>query len=109
MTSPAETPLQRTPQIKSYPVTVRLSEHLDAKLDHAAELSEMSRSELIRAAITEKVDAILEAHGVTILSDWDMDTLLDAIANPPPPNAAMLRSLDRWRKHVRQDDSTASG
>ncbi|MBA2595991.1 MAG: DUF1778 domain-containing protein [Chloroflexia bacterium] len=32
------------------------------------------------------------------LSDRDMDALLDAIANPPPPNAAMLRAVERWRK-----------
>ncbi len=33
------------------------------------------------------------------LSDRDMDALLDAIANPPPPNEAMLRSIARWREH----------
>lgn len=31
------------------------------------------------------------------LSDHDMEALLEAIANPPPPNAAMLRSIARWR------------
>jgi hypothetical protein len=33
------------------------------------------------------------------LSDRDMDALLDAIANPPPPNEAMLRAIARWREH----------
>ncbi len=32
------------------------------------------------------------------LSDRDMDALLDAIANPPPPNEAMLRAIARWRE-----------
>jgi uncharacterized protein (DUF1778 family) len=33
------------------------------------------------------------------LSDRDMDALLEAIANPPPPNEAMLRAKARWREH----------
>lgn len=33
------------------------------------------------------------------LSDRAMDALLDAIANPPPPNEAMLRAMARWREH----------
>jgi hypothetical protein len=28
-----------------------------------------------------------------------MEALLDAIANPPPPNEAMLRAKVRWREH----------
>jgi hypothetical protein len=33
------------------------------------------------------------------LSDRDMEALLDAIANPPPPNEAMLRAIGQWREH----------
>ena len=33
------------------------------------------------------------------LSERDMEALLDAIANPPPPNEAMLRAMARWREH----------
>ena len=40
--------------------------------------------------------------GLLELSDRDMDALLDAIANPPPPNAAMRRSAARWRKMFEQ-------
>ena len=32
------------------------------------------------------------------LSDRDMEALLDAIANPPPPNEAMLRAMMRWHE-----------
>jgi hypothetical protein len=33
------------------------------------------------------------------LSDRDMEALLEAIANPPPPNEAVLRAIARWRAH----------
>ena len=33
------------------------------------------------------------------LSDRDMEALLETIANPPPPNDAMLRAIARWREH----------
>jgi uncharacterized protein (DUF1778 family) len=33
------------------------------------------------------------------LSDRDMEALLAALANPPAPNEAMLRSIQRWREH----------
>jgi uncharacterized protein (DUF1778 family) len=58
-------------------------------------LVEMSRAEFVRAAIKEKAEAVLSAHHLTILSDRDMDALLEAIANPPPPNEAMLRAIAR--------------
>jgi uncharacterized protein (DUF1778 family) len=52
---------------------------------------------------TEAIDDIpIELLGepqILELSDRDMEALLDAIANPPPPNEAMLRSIVRWREH----------
>jgi hypothetical protein len=33
------------------------------------------------------------------LSDRDMEALLEATANPLPPNEAMLRAMKRWREH----------
>jgi uncharacterized protein (DUF1778 family) len=34
------------------------------------------------------------------LSERDWDALMEAIANPSLPNAAMLRSIKRWRRHM---------
>lgn len=42
--------------------------------------------------------SVLQGDPIVLeLSDRDMDALLAAIANPPPPNAAMLRAAKRWR------------
>jgi len=42
-------------------------------------------------------DAPIEEH-ILELSDRDMDALLAALASPPEPNEAMLRSIQRWRE-----------
>ncbi len=50
-------------------------------------------------ANVEYPDELLGEPEILELSDRDMEALLDAIANPPPPNEAMLRSMTRWREH----------
>ena len=49
-------------------------------------------------AIADDEKLIAWEPRIPVLTDLDMDALLDAIANPPPPNAAMLRSIARWRE-----------
>ena len=55
--------------------------------------------------LTEELGPACDLAGVLLgdpivleLSGRDMDALLAAIANPPPPNAAMLRAAKRWRE-----------
>lgn len=47
----------------------------------------------------EKLEEIAAETPGLELSDRDMDALLAAIENPPPPNEAMLRAIARWREH----------
>jgi uncharacterized protein (DUF1778 family) len=82
-------------------ITFRISEELGRRLDQAVALSGRSQSDLIAEAIAEKTAAILERQHILELSDRDMDALLDAIANPPEPNDAMLRSIARWRARMK--------
>ena len=34
------------------------------------------------------------------LSERDWDALMEDLAHPSLPNAAMLRSIERWRQHM---------
>ncbi len=54
-------------------------------------------------AITDEEILLAQEPQVLELSDRDMDALLAAIANPPPPNAAMLHSIARWRERMRHE------
>ena len=78
---------------------IDVADVLRARLARAAALSGRSQSGLIIEATAEKVDAIRQDQHVLEITDRDMDALLAAIANPPAPNEAMLRSVARWREH----------
>ena len=56
------------------------------------------QTDFITEAIVEKVGAIIRKQRLLKLTDRDMDALLAAIAAPPAPNEAMLRSVARWRE-----------
>jgi uncharacterized protein (DUF1778 family) len=84
--------------MKSRRITVRLTDRLGAQLDRAVALSGRNQADLITEAIAEKVNSIIREQHLLELTDRDMDALLAAIADPPAPNEAMLRSIARWRE-----------
>lgn len=86
---------------KNRRVTIRLTDELSEQLERAVAISGRSQTDLITEAIAEKTAAILQDQHILELTDRDMDALRDAIANPPPPNDAMLRSVARWRAHMK--------
>jgi uncharacterized protein (DUF1778 family) len=89
----------RTQTRKSRRIAVRLTDELAAQLERAVALSGRSQTDLITEAIADKAGSIVREQHVLELTERDMEALLDAIANPPAPNAAMLRSIARWRDH----------
>jgi uncharacterized protein (DUF1778 family) len=77
---------------KTRRIAVRLTDELATRLERAVALSGRSQTDLITEAIAEKASEIEREQYLLELSDRDMDALLEAIANPPPPNEAMLRA-----------------
>ena len=84
--------------LKSRRIAFRLTEELNARLERAVAISGRSQSDLITEAIAEKAGEIEREQHYLELTQRDMDALLEAIANPPPPNEAMLRAAARWRE-----------
>lgn len=84
--------------IKSRRIAFRLTDELGERLERAVAISGRSQSDLITEAIAEKAGEIEREQYYLELTDRDMDALLEAIANPPPPNEAMLRAAARWRE-----------
>ena len=83
---------------KSRRIAFRLTDELGARLEHAVALSGRSQTDFITDAIADKADAIIQEQRILELTDRDMDALLAALAAPPEPNEAMLRSAARWRE-----------
>ena len=84
---------------KNRRIAFRLTDELAHQLEQAVAFSGRSQTDLITEAIAEKAREIIRDHRALELSDRDMEALLDAIAHPPAPNEAMMRSIARWRKH----------
>lgn len=83
---------------KSRRIAFRLTDELGARLEQAVALSGRSQTDFITDAIADKADAIIQEQRILELTDRDMDALLAALAAPPEPNEAMLRSVARWRE-----------
>lgn len=83
---------------KNRRIAFRLTEALSAQLRDAVAISGRSQTDLITEAIADKASAIIREQRLLELSDHDMDALLAAIATPPVPNEAMMRSVARWRE-----------
>lgn len=80
-------------------VVVDLPEEMAKQLAMAIAFSGQTEQEFIIETIADKLEAIATEVQVLELSNRDMDALLAAIENPPPPNEAMLRAVARWRAH----------
>ena len=104
MATQTRQPAPRTRQTaKTRRIAFRLTDELAGRLERAVAISGRSQSDLITEAIAEKASEIEREQYYLELSDRDMDALLEAIANPPPPNEAMLRSIARWRETFEQE------
>ncbi|HKG24167.1 MAG TPA: DUF1778 domain-containing protein [Thermomicrobiales bacterium] len=89
---------RQTRTTKNRRIAFRLTDELGAQLDRAVALTGRSQTDLITEAIADKADEVIRAQRLLELTDRDMDALLAAIEHPPVPNAAMLRSIARWRE-----------
>ena len=83
---------------KSRRIAFRLTDELGMKLEHAVALSGRTQTDFITEAIADKADAIIQEQRILELTDRDMEALMAALAEPPEPNEAMLRSAVRWRE-----------
>jgi uncharacterized protein (DUF1778 family) len=83
---------------KSRRIALRLTEQLADQLERAVALSGRNKTELITEAISDKAQAVIREQRLLELTERDMDALQAALATPPAPNAAMRRSIARWRE-----------
>lgn len=94
---PPALPQRRPRPTKSRRIAFRLTDDLGARLDRAVALTGRTQTDLITEAIADKMDAVIREQRLLALTDRDMAALEAALARPPSPNEAMLRSIARWR------------
>jgi uncharacterized protein (DUF1778 family) len=88
-------------QLKEERIAFRTTPTFSERLERAVALTGRNRTEFITSAVADKVDDVLRQEHYLELSDRDMEMMLEAIENPPPPNDVMLRAAARWKNHFR--------
>ncbi len=92
-------------------ITARAPQPVVDQLEEAAALVGVTVNQFIVQAATEKARSIIEAHTRIELSRRDATFIANLLDDPPPPNAAMKRAIQRYKKVIAHgnSDSTASG
>ncbi len=80
--------------------------HLDSlsrqKLERAVAYTNQSLSEFVLFQALHAADEIIHEHETITLSQEDWDVFMDALENPPKPNARLKRAIAEHKKRVEQ-------
>lgn len=79
----------------------RISTDLHALLKRAAELQGRTMTDFVVAAVQEAAQGVIERAELVRLSLQDQEAFALALAEPPPPNEALLRALERRSQLLR--------
>jgi uncharacterized protein (DUF1778 family) len=81
-------------------VTVRLTPRLQTLLGVTAAIFEMTLEEYVLKTLERQADAIVAESPPTRLSARDMRRLLEIIEDPSPPNEALRKAAEEYKKKV---------
>ena len=73
---------------------IRLDSVAKQKLEQAAQFSHKSLSEFVLSHALATANKIIEAHEKIVLNEKDWNVFLDALENPPKPNAALKQAFE---------------
>lgn len=78
----------------------RLSRSDRALFERAAQLQGLKFSEFVLRALREQAETALRENHVIVLTARDSRAFVEALINPPKPNARLRRALARHREPV---------
>ena len=79
---------------------IRLDARSKSKLERAAAYSQKSLSEFVLGRALQAADEVIQENETITLSAADWDRFLDALENPPTPNARLKRAIHEHGKRV---------
>ena len=85
---------------KSDRVNLRLNSAAKRRLEQAASLEGKSVSGFILSSALEHAEETIQKHETMVLSRRDAKTFLDAILDPPKPNAKLRKAVDEHGRRV---------
>jgi uncharacterized protein (DUF1778 family) len=88
-------------------LTTRITDHVQDKLQMAADLVGATMNQFVVQAALEKADKVIESESTVILTRRESLRLLELIENPPPKNAKLKKLMADYEKG-RADDRDSS-
>lgn len=82
---------------KSTRLTTRITDHVQMKLQEAANLVGATLNQFVVQAAIEKADKVSESETLMVLSKQESLRLFEMIENPPPRNEKFLQAQARYR------------
>lgn len=88
-------------------LTTRITEHVQEKLQAAADLVGATLNQFVVQAALEKADKVIESESTIVLTRRESLRLLELMENPPPRNAKFLQAQARYQG-IKNDASSTS-
>lgn len=90
-------------------ITARVSNLLVEKLQEAADLSGATLNQFLVQAAVEKADKIIDRERVIKFTVEDAAMFINMLDNPRPPNEALTRAYERYKKENNGSESNRAG
>lgn len=91
----------QTRPIKQERLEARIPRAQKRLLERAARLRGTSLTDFVLASAQEAATKTIQDFEILRLCDEARDIFINALMNPPVPNAALRAAADRYRQHVR--------
>jgi uncharacterized protein (DUF1778 family) len=101
MASPAAARSNRKP--KTDRIDVRIPRETKRVIERAAALIGTTTSDFITMQAYEAAQRVIEGQGRWVLDDAQSKAFVEALINPPEPNAALKAAAKRYKALVRSD------
>ena len=88
--------------VKQQRMHIRLDSLSKQKLERAAAYAHKSLSEFVLGQALHAAEEVIHEHESITLSQTDWNAFLDALENPPKPNAKLKRAFAEHKKRVQQ-------
>jgi uncharacterized protein (DUF1778 family) len=88
-------------------LTTRITDHVQEKLQAAADLVGATLNQFVVQAALEKADKVIESESTIALTRREALRLLEMIESPPPRNAQFLEAQARYQRMKNDVGSTA--
>ncbi len=88
-------------------LTTRITDHVQEKLQAAADLVGATLNQFVVQAALEKAERVIESESSIVLTRRESLRLLEMMENPPPRNATFLQAQARYQRLKNDAGSTA--